>query len=110
MKRTENVFEFPVNLKLENCGRGVLRIEVCGLGVSIDESIPDLIAALQQFQRTGTFVEPAQFYVAEEVTGFTVNLSSSGKCAILDSCGFGRVFRKDRADRIAAILNEGDEE
>ena len=114
MKRTEDIFEFPVSLKLEKCTRGAIRIEVAGVGVIIDDSIPDFIAALQQFQETGTFVKPKRYAVVQSGSKpglYIIKDAVSEENLRRSSISGGSMYLSEsQANRIADILNEEGEE
>lgn len=112
MKRTEDVFEFSNNCELRVCYSGVeLCGRHCGHVYITPENIPDLIAALQQFKETRTFVKPKRYDVVKDIS------PSSESCKIQDKRCDGPVqsgtctlwLPRDKAQRIADILNEEEE-
>lgn len=117
MKRTENVFEFEASsidrgFYLER--DGLIGVRICGhCGVQITvhkELLSDLIAALQQFQETGTFVPPKRYALVQAIErpGMYLINNIDSRTSLRES-GFGDDFlylSESKAMQIVAILNE----
>lgn len=121
MKRTEDVFEFEASsidrgFSLER--DGLIGVRICGhYGAQITvhkDLLPDLIAALQQFQKTGTFVPPKRYVVVPSGSkpGMYLVKNTDSDKKLRRSDGFGEFLYlpESQANRIADILNEEGEE
>ena len=110
MKRTEDVFGFPCSLELEKAGSGI-KVWVRGKYTHVEESIPDLIAALQQFQETGTFVKPKRYKVHPHASCGLFKVCEEGTSSNVPlKTGLNTVWLpQNQAQRIADILNEEEE-
>lgn len=108
MKRTEEVFDVNSNVRLEldgTCSQFV-RIWMHRCSIDITNRIPDLIAALQQFQETGTFVKPPRWTVEKTVTTPPSYFVENKHEALGVRCSATYLKTRDAAQRIADILNE----
>lgn len=110
LKRTEDVFDVTEFLRLTKDGAGInVQIGLNGLHAYVEENLASFVAALQQFQKTGTFVKPKRWKIKLSCSTPGAYLLRDRGFSIAGADGQFLRLPKGKAQRIADILNEGEE-